>query len=139
MIIINSRSRERTNDIAAVYYHYNIVLCTFCHVLYIVLRNTKIQYIFETNIGMVQVGACLVVYPVISRQECYECGTLFTTFKRRHHCRLCGQIFCYDCCSDIISGKIAGHSNNEVIRKLIWGEIICLDLRNLKDLEYSTP
>ncbi|KAL5256190.1 hypothetical protein ACHWQZ_G011420 [Mnemiopsis leidyi] len=47
-------------------------------------------------------------------KECYECGILFTTFKRRHHCRLCGQIFCYDCCSDVISGKIAGYGDAEV-------------------------
>ncbi len=26
---------------------------------------------------------------------CYDCGTVFTTFKRRHHCRICGQIFCW--------------------------------------------
>ncbi|CAB3993712.1 1-phosphatidylinositol 3-phosphate 5-kinase-like isoform X3, partial [Paramuricea clavata] len=25
---------------------------------------------------------------------CYECGVKFHTFRRRHHCRLCGQIFC---------------------------------------------
>nr|CCA15676.1 phosphatidylinositol3phosphate 5kinase putative [Albugo laibachii Nc14]CCA16260.1 phosphatidylinositol3phosphate 5kinase putative [Albugo laibachii Nc14] len=28
---------------------------------------------------------------------CYDCATSFTLFRRRHHCRLCGQIFCYEC------------------------------------------
>lgn len=27
------------------------------------------------------------------------CGTIFSMFNRRHHCRLCGQIFCQTCAS----------------------------------------
>ena len=38
--------------------------------------------------------------------ECYECGAFFNTFRRKHHCRICGQIFCSKCCSNYISGKI---------------------------------
>ncbi|XP_011497004.1 PREDICTED: 1-phosphatidylinositol 3-phosphate 5-kinase [Ceratosolen solmsi marchali] len=41
-------------------------------------------------------------------KQCYECGERFTTFKRRHHCRVCGQIFCSKCCCDEIPGKIMG-------------------------------
>ncbi|XP_034942912.1 1-phosphatidylinositol 3-phosphate 5-kinase [Chelonus insularis] len=41
-------------------------------------------------------------------KQCYECGERFTTFRRRHHCRVCGQIFCSKCCSDEIPGKIMG-------------------------------
>jgi len=29
--------------------------------------------------------------------DCADCGVKFSLFKRRHHCRPCGQIFCYDC------------------------------------------
>ncbi len=28
---------------------------------------------------------------------CYSCDTPFTVFRRRHHCRLCGQVFCNTC------------------------------------------
>ena len=28
---------------------------------------------------------------------CYECGAVFTMFRRKHHCRLCGHIVCGDC------------------------------------------
>jgi 1-phosphatidylinositol-3-phosphate 5-kinase len=41
-------------------------------------------------------------------KECYECCERFTTFRRRHHCRVCGQIFCSQCCNQQIPGKIFG-------------------------------
>jgi len=31
-----------------------------------------------------------------------SCATVFTTFRRRHHCRLCGNIFCSRCCSNLM-------------------------------------
>lgn len=39
-------------------------------------------------------------------RECYDCTQTFNTFRRKHHCRLCGQIFCSKCCNQIIPGKI---------------------------------
>ncbi|XP_066922727.1 1-phosphatidylinositol 3-phosphate 5-kinase-like isoform X3 [Clytia hemisphaerica] len=45
-------------------------------------------------------------------KECYECGDKFNTFRRRHHCRVCGQIFCYKCCSQEVHGKIIGFSGD---------------------------
>ncbi|KPI84704.1 putative phosphatidylinositol (3 5) kinase [Leptomonas seymouri] len=29
--------------------------------------------------------------------RCRGCSEKFTTFRRRHHCRRCGQVFCYEC------------------------------------------
>ncbi|KAG1683158.1 1-phosphatidylinositol 3-phosphate 5-kinase [Nymphon striatum] len=45
-------------------------------------------------------------------KECYECGDKFNTFRRRHHCRVCGQIFCRRCCNQEIPGKIMGYTEN---------------------------
>eukprot|EP00808_Paulinella_micropora_P012321 g8175.t1 len=30
-------------------------------------------------------------------QHCWACATPFTVFTRRHHCRCCGQLFCFNC------------------------------------------
>ena len=30
---------------------------------------------------------------------CYNCENPFTIYRRRHHCRMCGQIFCDSCSS----------------------------------------
>lgn len=38
--------------------------------------------------------------------ECYDCSAKFSTFRRKHHCRLCGQIFCTKCCNQVVPGKI---------------------------------
>ncbi|KAI5754029.1 hypothetical protein M8J77_005179 [Diaphorina citri] len=45
-------------------------------------------------------------------KECYLCGDKFTTFRRRHHCRICGQIFCSKCCNQEIPGKALGYSGD---------------------------
>ncbi|KDN36771.1 hypothetical protein K437DRAFT_260021 [Tilletiaria anomala UBC 951] len=37
-------------------------------------------------------------------KECRECLSYFTPFRRKHHCRLCGQIYCSRCASHIIPG-----------------------------------
>ncbi|GCB76729.1 hypothetical protein scyTo_0015541 [Scyliorhinus torazame] len=45
-------------------------------------------------------------------KECYDCNEKFTTFRRRHHCRLCGQIFCSRCCNQEIPGKFMGYAGD---------------------------
>lgn len=36
-------------------------------------------------------------------KDCFRCGEIFTTFRRKHHCRTCGQIFDNKCTS-LVSG-----------------------------------
>ncbi|SNX81918.1 probable FAB1 - phosphatidylinositol 3-phosphate 5-kinase [Melanopsichium pennsylvanicum] len=38
-------------------------------------------------------------------KDCRECLSVFTSFRRKHHCRICGQIFCGRCAAHIIKGK----------------------------------
>ncbi|KAH9178847.1 hypothetical protein EDB89DRAFT_1901620 [Lactarius sanguifluus] len=42
-------------------------------------------------------------------KECYDCKSVFTAWRRKHHCRICGQIFCSRCASNIIKGSRFGH------------------------------
>ncbi|XP_017482911.1 PREDICTED: putative 1-phosphatidylinositol 3-phosphate 5-kinase [Rhagoletis zephyria] len=44
--------------------------------------------------------------PDSKAKECYDCAHKFSTFRRKHHCRLCGQIFCSKCCNQVVPGKI---------------------------------
>lgn len=44
-------------------------------------------------------------------KECYLCGDAFSTFRRKHHCRTCGQIFDAKC-TTLISGLPYGHSGS---------------------------
>ncbi|XP_071911290.1 1-phosphatidylinositol-3-phosphate 5-kinase FAB1B-like isoform X1 [Coffea arabica] len=40
--------------------------------------------------------------PDQSCRVCYECDSQFTVFNRRHHCRLCGRVFCAKCAANSI-------------------------------------
>jgi len=35
-------------------------------------------------------------------EKCLVCDKYFSLFRRKHHCRNCGGIFCYECCSSYI-------------------------------------
>jgi TCP-1/cpn60 chaperonin family/FYVE zinc finger len=35
-------------------------------------------------------------------KQCYACETPFTIVRRRHHCRLCGQVFCNTCSAHFV-------------------------------------
>ena len=41
-----------------------------------------------------------------SVNKCYNCRDIFSLFNRRHHCRLCGKIYCYNCCNYIIKTNL---------------------------------
>ncbi|OCH90065.1 hypothetical protein OBBRIDRAFT_731550 [Obba rivulosa] len=43
-------------------------------------------------------------------KECYDCKSVFSAWRRKHHCRICGQIFCSRCASNIIKGARFGQS-----------------------------
>lgn len=55
-------------------------------------------------------------------RECYECEEKFTTFRRRHHCRVCGQIFCSRCCNSMIPGKVIGYTG-EAAEMVVCGYV----------------
>ncbi|KAI5858716.1 hypothetical protein BZA05DRAFT_329983 [Tricharina praecox] len=44
-------------------------------------------------------------------KDCFLCGATFSAWRRKHHCRLCGQIFCSKC-TNLISGDKFGHQGS---------------------------
>ncbi|CAL8307816.1 unnamed protein product [Lota lota] len=40
--------------------------------------------------------------------HCLDCQGHFTWYLRRHHCRLCGRIFCYYCSNNFVTTKHSG-------------------------------
>ena len=38
--------------------------------------------------------------------QCSECDAKFSVFVRRHHCRICGRIFCSSCSNNTVSGNL---------------------------------
>jgi hypothetical protein len=43
---------------------------------------------------------------------CFACEDAFTMYRRRHHCRVCGQVFCNPCSSFYIDGSIINKSGS---------------------------
>ena len=37
--------------------------------------------------------------PDVVANECKSCLLQFSLFNRKHHCRKCGEVFCYNCCN----------------------------------------
>ena len=44
--------------------------------------------------------------------SCHNCKDDFTFLNRRHHCRLCGKIFCHTCSNYYIKTNL----NNELLK-----------------------
>ncbi|KAL4393345.1 hypothetical protein HN51_021252 [Arachis hypogaea] len=49
--------------------------------------------------------------PDQSCRVCYDCDSQFTLFNRRHHCRLCGRIFCNKCTANSIPAPVTSQIN----------------------------
>ncbi|KAF9961949.1 1-phosphatidylinositol-3-phosphate 5-kinase [Mortierella alpina] len=45
-------------------------------------------------------------------KECFVCSASFFILRRKHHCRICGHIFCSKCASKIIPGAKLGYEGN---------------------------
>ncbi|KAG5645340.1 hypothetical protein DXG03_006402 [Asterophora parasitica] len=60
-------------------------------------------------------------------KECYDCKSVFTTWRRKHHCRICGQIFCSRCASNIIKGSRFGHDGMVRVCNLCLEKLAIVD------------
>ncbi|KAF5384947.1 hypothetical protein D9615_001145 [Tricholomella constricta] len=60
-------------------------------------------------------------------KECYDCKSVFTTWRRKHHCRICGQIFCSRCASNIIKGSRFGQDGMVRVCNLCLEKLAIVD------------
>ncbi|KAG5718705.1 1-phosphatidylinositol-3-phosphate 5-kinase FAB1 [Termitomyces sp. T112] len=60
-------------------------------------------------------------------KECYDCKSVFTAWRRKHHCRICGQIFCSRCASNIIKGTRFGHDGMVRVCNLCLEKLAIVD------------
>jgi phosphatidylinositol 3-kinase len=69
-------------------------------------------------------------------KNCYNCDSEFSFFLRRHHCRLCGKIFCYECSDhrqEIPDTMLSNHS-----KKTSWKEYLGSYITNIDHTKYRT-
>ncbi|KAK6268316.1 hypothetical protein QUC31_012476 [Theobroma cacao] len=57
--------------------------------------------------------------PDHSCRVCYDCDSQFTLFNRRHHCRLCGRVFCAKCTAN----SVPAPSNDTRLPQEEWEKI----------------
>lgn len=71
-------------------------------------------------------------------KDCFLCGEPFTTFRRKHHCRTCGQIFDSKCTS-LLPGVYFGQGSSVRVCKPCEDMIISreYDSSDLSDIEQS--
>jgi 1-phosphatidylinositol-3-phosphate 5-kinase len=50
-------------------------------------------------------------------KQCYDCDSHFTVFRRRHHCRLCGQVFCSSCSAYFVELIDEGKTTSRACRE----------------------
>lgn len=53
---------------------------------------------------------------------CLSCGQPFNLFVRRHHCRVCGEIFCAACSDRLVAGQRACRACNDKYRTCARGK-----------------
>ncbi|XP_050234227.1 1-phosphatidylinositol-3-phosphate 5-kinase FAB1B [Mercurialis annua] len=51
--------------------------------------------------------------PDQSCRVCYECDSQFTLINRRHHCRLCGRVFCAKCTANSVPAASTDPSTSQ--------------------------
>ena len=71
--------------------------------------------------------------PDASATECMACNMSFSFFRRRHHCRRCGALFCYSCISGTVDLPELGYTVPQKVCEK------CFSLQSSEFEEISKP
>ena len=66
-----------------------------------------------------------------------HCGVLFSTFSRKHHCRVCGKVFCAACTSDRIDNERSCDPCASLVRRIRGDPLYRLLGKELSTLYYA--
>jgi len=69
---------------------------------------------------------------------CSGCNETFTAFRRRHHCRTCGQIYCSSCCSSYIAVKFNDFKKRERVCRECYDILLPMYEEYAKSVEDSS-
>ena len=79
-------------------------------------RNMSMSMYFndKKNISDISIPKTIPVMWIPSENvtKCYNCGINFSMLNRKHHCRMCGRVFCNECSSG--RSKIPSLINNSL-------------------------
>ncbi|ESO10728.1 hypothetical protein HELRODRAFT_190147 [Helobdella robusta] len=78
--------------------------------------------------------------------HCYDCGAKFSFILRKHHCRICGQIFCSNCSNKEVPGTFVGFTGSlrscnycsQVVQQYVRDNEIC-NIPSLNEDSNQTP
>lgn len=74
----------------------------------------RMSYLPSKLIESEQIGKIPPIWIKDKEQtSCSGCNEQFTAFRRRHHCRTCGRIYCSSCCSCYIAVKFNDFKKKE--------------------------
>ncbi len=65
---------------------------------------------------------------------CYGCEEAFTMYRRRHHCRMCGQVFCNTCSNYYIDGVLINLQGQVRSCRLCHNQLLEQSLQNSKGM-----
>lgn len=88
----NMNDGEFNNDDSSLYSNTNIYADTTSELDFV---STKVNSIYPLE-NTKWVESDLVI-------SCQLCDSIFSSIKRKHHCRACGGVFCNECCNKMIS------------------------------------
>ncbi|KAL4223513.1 Myotubularin-related protein 4 [Mactra antiquata] len=67
--------------------------------------------------------------------QCAACETEFTTFRRKHHCRNCGKIFCHSCCKETFPLPHQMINTNERVCQLCYSKLTMLLTKSVIEMD----
>ena len=68
----------------------------------IIIESSKSKKLYKKGVRLVEQRKLYNWVDSSSVNNCYICGIIFSMFTRKHHCRLDGRVYCYNCCNKFV-------------------------------------